>query len=98
MGSRGLGRGACFSCEKFGHIVAQCPQRSHQTGSQRPAASDPIVGDAGRSHRVFVAVDDSQADHQGTVIEAAGVLCGIPISVLFDFGALDSFISSSIVE
>ncbi|XP_059070385.1 uncharacterized protein LOC131860048 [Cryptomeria japonica] len=38
------------------------------------------------------------AEHQGMVIETAGVLCDIPISVLFDSGASDSVISSSIVE
>lgn len=32
------------------------------------------------------------------MIETTGVLCGIPISILFDFGASYSFISSSIVE
>lgn len=47
---------------------------------------------------MFVAIDDFQVEHQGTVIQAKGVLCAIPISMLFDSGALDSFISSSIMD
>lgn len=47
---------------------------------------------------MFAAVDDGQDDHQGIVIEASGMLHGIPISILFDSDASDSFISSSIVE
>ncbi|XP_059072251.1 uncharacterized protein LOC131043017 [Cryptomeria japonica] len=71
-GGRGPGRGACYSCGQYGHIAVQCPQRIHQTGNQGPVASEPTVGDAGRTHRVFAAVDNRQAEHQGTVIEAAG--------------------------
>ena len=69
----------------------------HQYSGPRPAASKPIVGDAGRAHRVFAAVDHRQADHQGTVVETTGAIQGIPLSVLFDSGATDSFISPSLV-
>ena len=31
------------------------------------AASEPIVGDMGKSHRVFTAVDNRQEEHQATV-------------------------------
>ena len=59
--------------------------------------SEPTVGDAGRSHRIFVEIENHQAKHQGTIVEATGTLYGISSSILFDSGALDSFISPSLV-
>ena len=56
------------------------------------------MGDVERSHQVFVMVDNHQAEHQGTVVEATGTLHGISTSVLFDSGASDSFISPSLVQ
>ena len=60
--------------------------------------SEPTMGDAGRSHRVFAMVDNHQAEHQGTVVEAIGMFYGISSSVLFDSSASDSFISPSHVQ
>ena len=62
------------------------------------ADSEPTVGDMGRSHRVFAAVDNRQADHQATVIESSGIIKGNNVSILFDSGATDSFISPLVVE
>lgn len=62
------------------------------------AASEPTVGDMGKSHRVFAAVDNHQAEHQATVIEVAGMIRGNSVSILFDSGATDSFISPLVVE
>lgn len=56
------------------------------------------MGDAGRAHRVFAVVDNFQVEYQGTVIETSGVLHDTSISILFDFGASDSFISPLVVE
>lgn len=53
--------------------------------------------DAGRSHRVFVVVDNRQVEHQGTMVETSGVLQGGKIFVLFNSGASDSFISPFVV-
>ena len=55
---RGSGRNMkCFSCVQIGHYAAQCPQRAPQFLGPRPTVSEPTVGDAGRAHRVFAAVD-----------------------------------------
>ena len=81
----------------MGHIARECPQ-GQQSGSQRGATSKPIVGDMGRSHRVFAAVDNRQAEHQATAIEAPGIIQGRRVVVLFDSGATDSFISPYVVE
>ena len=56
------------------------------------------MGDMGRSQRVFAVVDNCQAEHQATVIEATGMIRGCKVSILFDSGATDSFISPFIVE
>ena len=76
----------------MGHIVRDCPHR------QRVATSKLIVGDMGHSHRVFAAVDDRQVEHQATVIEATGIIGGSSISILFDLGAINSFVSPLVVE
>ena len=60
--------------------------------------SEPTIGDVGRNHRVFVVVDNCQAEHQGTIVEAIGTLHGISNSILFDSSAFNSFISPSLVQ
>ena len=55
------------------------------------------MGDVGRSHRVFVAVDHLQVDHQGTMVETTGAIRGTSLSILFDLGATYSFIAPSVV-
>ena len=47
---------------------------------------------------MFAAVDNRQAEHQATVIEFAGIIQGRMVTVLFDSGVTDSFISPFIVE
>ena len=46
---------------------------------------------------MFAAVDHYQEDHQGTVVETMRSIKGRPHSMLFDSGAIDSFISPSLV-
>lgn len=88
---------ACFMCGAMGHMERECPQ-GQIAGNQRMAALEPIVGDMGRSHRVFAVVNNRQVEHQATVIEAAGMIRGNGVSILFDSGASDSFISPLVVE
>ena len=56
------------------------------------------MGDVGRSHTIYAAVDDRQADHQNTVVKTLGKLHGVSVSILFDSGATNSFISPTIVD
>eukprot|EP00253_Pinus_taeda_P021555 PITA_21555 len=48
-------------------------------------------------HRIHVAINHRQAEHQATEIESAGMINNIPLSVLIDPGATDSFISPSTI-
>ena len=68
------------------------------SAGSRGATLEPIVGDMGKSHRVFAAVDDHQAEHQAIVIEATGMIRGFEVSILFESRAIDSFILPFLVE
>ena len=58
----------------------------------------PTIGDMARSHRVSIVIDYHQAERQATVIEVVGMIRGCNVTILFDFGATNSFISSFVVE
>ena len=45
--------GECFSCGQRGHKSSRCPQGKPQFSGQRPATSEPTVGDMGRAQRVY---------------------------------------------
>ena len=51
----------------------------------------------GRSHRVFIAIDNYQDEQEAMVIEAASMIRGCDVTILFDSGAIDSFISPFVV-
>ena len=76
----------------------RCPIKPPLGASRGAARSKPTMGDVGRSHQVFEAVDNCQVEHQGIVVEATGRLHGIYSSILFNFGASNSFISPSLVQ
>ena len=52
----------------------------------------------GRSHRVFVVVDNCQVEHQAIVIEVAGMIREYNVTILFESKPIDSFISPFLVE
>ena len=43
-------------------------------------------------------MDHYQVDHQGTMVETTGSILGTPLSILFNLGATNTFISPSIVS
>jgi hypothetical protein len=53
---------------------------------------------ASGSHQIYATVNNHQAEHQSTVVESSGTLNHINVKILFDYGATDSFISSSALE
>jgi hypothetical protein len=56
------------------------------------------MGRESGSHQIYAAVNNRQAEHQSTVVESSSTLNHINVKILFDFGAIDSFISPSSLE
>eukprot|EP00253_Pinus_taeda_P009074 PITA_09074 len=48
-------------------------------------------------HRIHVAINHRQAEHQAIAVESASMINNIPLAVLIDLGAIDSFISPSTI-
>lgn len=74
-----------------------CPLKGNNQTKPRSSGSEATVGDSGRNHRIFATVDHNQAEHQSMIIEAKGTFQGTTISIFFDSGATDSFISANLV-
>jgi hypothetical protein len=56
------------------------------------------MGRASGNHHIYTMVSNLQAEHQSTVVESSGMINHINAKILFDFGAIDSFISPSTLE
>eukprot|EP00253_Pinus_taeda_P029272 PITA_29272 len=74
------------------------PRNFFRGGSSRPpygnrTGKEPISNNRG-NHRIHAVVSNDQAAHQSTVVESSGIINGIKLKILFDTGAIDSFISS----
>ena len=48
--------------------------------------------------RIYVALEDHQADHQSTVVEVAGNIVEQYVSILIDPGSTHSYINPRVVE
>ena len=56
------------------------------------------MGRASRSHQIYAAVNNRQAEHQSTMVESSGMLNHVNVKILFDSGATNSFISPCALE
>jgi hypothetical protein len=56
------------------------------------------MGRASGSHHIYAAVNNHQEEHQSMVVESPGTLNHVNVKILFDFGAIDSFISPCALE
>ncbi|KAH9293368.1 hypothetical protein KI387_041430, partial [Taxus chinensis] len=74
--------GGCYNCGKD-HYANQCPLKKDDRNQQ---------------HKIHAAVADKQAEKQVTPIEVLGKLFGIPVTILFDTGATECFISSKLTS
>jgi hypothetical protein len=50
------------------------------------------VGDMGKAHRIYAAVNKCQEEHHSTVLEMSGTIADQTLSILIDPGATESFI------
>jgi hypothetical protein len=77
------------------HYQHDCPmERTKASGSAGPTK----VGDMGKAHRIHVAVNNCQAEHQSTVLETTGTVTDHTLSILIDLGAIESFISGAALK
>jgi hypothetical protein len=53
-----------------------------------------MVGYLGNAHRIHIAMNNCQAEHQSTVLETSGTIPDQTFSILIDPGATESSISS----
>ena len=50
------------------------------------------------AHRIYVALEDCQVDHQSTVVEVVGKIVDQYVSILIDPGSTHSYITPRVVE
>ena len=62
------------------------------------SAGPTTMGDMGKAHRIHVAVNNHQAEHQSTVLETTGIVVDQTLSILIDLGATKSFISGAALK
>ena len=87
----------CWHCGQLGHLQWNFCLKGNNQSKPRSSGSEATVVDSRRNHRIFATVDHNQLEHQNTIIEAKGTFQGMTISILFDSGATDSFISANLV-
>jgi hypothetical protein len=56
------------------------------------------MGRESSSHHIYAAVNNRQAKHQSMVVDSSSMLNHINVKILFDSGAIDSFISPYALE
>jgi hypothetical protein len=56
------------------------------------------MGRASSSHHIYATVNNRHAEHQSIVVESSGMLNHFSVKILFDSGAIDSFISPCALE
>jgi hypothetical protein len=56
------------------------------------------MGRESTNHQIYAAVNNHQVEHQSTIVESLGTLNHVNVKILFDSGAIDSFISPSALE
>jgi uncharacterized protein with GYD domain len=56
------------------------------------------IGYLGKAHRIHVAVNNHQDEHQSTVLDMSSMITDQQFSILIDPGAIESFISSVVLK
>ena len=76
-----------------------CPLENESAKPAYNIQGAEIVGQVARAiPRIYVALEDRQADHQSAVVEVAGNIVEQYISILIDPGSTHSYITPRIVE
>jgi hypothetical protein len=84
----------CWTCGEP-HYQRDCLiEKARVVGSTRHST----VGDLGKAHRIHVAVNNRQAEHQSTVLETSGMIVNQNFSILIDPCATERFIYSVVIK
>jgi hypothetical protein len=86
--------GACFKCGLTGHFAWQCPTRSTTTGAGNQAKPQ---GQQNFMHGRVNHMTSEEAQQAPDVVMGMFLASSYPVTILFDYGASHSFISSSFV-
>jgi hypothetical protein len=88
----------CWGC-KENHRYRDCPHRKDKARTIHSVQHDEIVEDMGsRMSRIYVALDNKQAEFQSHMIEVEGTINNQPLVILIDSGASHSYIDPRVVE
>jgi hypothetical protein len=80
-------------------MFRDCPHRGEKVRIFHNVQQDEIVEDMGRNvPRIYVALDNKQAEYQSHMIEVEGMINNQTISILIDSGAIHSYIDPKMVE
>jgi hypothetical protein len=90
----GQGLGPCFKCGMSGHLARQCPTKLSATGTGSQLRPQ---GQQNYTYGKVNHMSTEEAQQAQDVILGMCLASSHPATVLFDLGALHSFISSSFV-
>jgi hypothetical protein len=88
----------CCGCEG-NHLYRDCPHKGERMRNVCNIQEVETVEDMGGSMpRIYVVLDNKQAEYESPMIEMEGKIDNQPIEILIDFGASHSYIKSNIFE
>jgi hypothetical protein len=94
-------KGEPLKCRGCGeeHLLRNFPHRKKNNMRVYNVQEATIVNDVARSMpQIYVALDNTQADHQASVVEMEGMISNHLVSILIDSGSNLSYVSPQTVE
>jgi predicted aspartyl protease len=88
----------CWGCEG-NHLYRDYPHKGERMRTVHNIQEVETVDDmGGNMPRIYVALENKQAEYQSPMIEVKGKISNRPITNLIDYGASHSYINDNIVE
>jgi hypothetical protein len=88
---------SCVTGWGFGgpHYQRDCPESQERFVHREGKA---LMARESSGHHIYAMVSNLQEEHQSTVVESLNMLKYVNVKILFDYGAIDSFISPCALE
>jgi hypothetical protein len=88
----------CWGC-KENHKYRDCPHKNGKERAVHNVQQDETMEDMGSIiPRIYVALENKQAEFQLHMIEVEGMINNQPLIILIDSGAIHSYIDPRVVE